>query len=98
MAKGFVTVETTGRIATVRFDRGDKAKAATLLATVCKIIDKAAETNVIHANKAYRPDPPERLNDLLQWAQRFIHSVYETNSPLAERAMEIKATLRIENF
>ncbi|MBM1816460.1 transposase [Pseudosulfitobacter pseudonitzschiae] len=40
----------------------------------------------------------ERLNDLLQWAQRFIHSVYETHSPLAERAMEIKATLRIENF
>jgi small subunit ribosomal protein S20 len=33
---------------------GDKAKAATLLATVCKIIDKAAETNVIHANKASR--------------------------------------------
>jgi len=33
---------------------GDKAKAAALLTTVCKIIDKAAETRVIHANKASR--------------------------------------------
>ncbi|MBM3973931.1 MAG: 30S ribosomal protein S20 [Planctomycetes bacterium] len=33
---------------------GDKAKAAALLTTVCKIIDKAAQTHVIHANKAAR--------------------------------------------
>ncbi|MEI4492074.1 hypothetical protein WAF00_15605 [Mameliella alba] len=59
---------------------------------------RTIRNNIIHANKAYRPDPPERLNDLLHWAQRFIHSVYETNSPLAERAREIKASLRIENF
>lgn len=59
---------------------------------------RTIRNNIIHANKAYRPDPPERLNDLLHWAQKFIHSVYETNSPLAERAKEIKATLRIESF
>ena len=33
---------------------GDKAKAAAMLATVCKIIDKAAATNVIHRNNAAR--------------------------------------------
>ncbi|MCC7396941.1 MAG: 30S ribosomal protein S20 [Planctomycetes bacterium] len=33
---------------------GDKSKASTLLATVCKAIDKAAETNVIHKNNAAR--------------------------------------------
>jgi len=59
---------------------------------------RTIRNNIVHANKAYRPDPPERLNDLLDWAQEFIHNIYETNSPLAERAMEIKATLGIENF
>jgi small subunit ribosomal protein S20 len=33
---------------------GDKAKAAAMLAAVCKIIDKAGEAHVIHANKASR--------------------------------------------
>jgi small subunit ribosomal protein S20 len=33
---------------------GDKAKASAMLATVCKIIDKAAQTNVIHRNNAAR--------------------------------------------
>jgi small subunit ribosomal protein S20 len=33
---------------------GDKAKATTLLPSVCKAIDKAAETHVIHKNTAAR--------------------------------------------
>ncbi len=33
---------------------GDKAKAGSLLAKTCKIIDKAAEQNVIHLHKASR--------------------------------------------
>lgn len=59
---------------------------------------RTIRNNIVHANKAYRPDSPERLNDLLDWAQRFIQSVYQSNSALATRAKEIKATLRIENF
>jgi hypothetical protein len=59
---------------------------------------RTIRNNIIHANKAFRPDPTERLNDLLDRAQRFICSVYQSNSPFAKRAMEIKATLRIENF
>ncbi|WP_188484134.1 hypothetical protein [Marivita lacus] len=59
---------------------------------------RTIRNNIVHANKAYRPDPSERLNDLLDWAQGFIHSVYQTNSRLAERAKEIKVTLGIENF
>lgn len=34
--------------------KGDKPKAAAMLATVCKIIDKAAQTHVIHKNNAAR--------------------------------------------
>ncbi|QFT83146.1 hypothetical protein FIU89_21175 (plasmid) [Roseovarius sp. THAF27] len=59
---------------------------------------RTIRNNIVHANQAFRPDPPERLNELLEWAQGFIDSVYHTNSPLAERAKEIKAILRIENF
>lgn len=33
---------------------GDKAKAAAMLAAVCKIIDKAGAAHVIHKNKASR--------------------------------------------
>lgn len=33
---------------------GDKGKASALLSSVCKTIDKAAETNVIHKNNAAR--------------------------------------------
>jgi small subunit ribosomal protein S20 len=33
---------------------GDKAKANAMLPTICKVIDKAAQTNVIHANTAAR--------------------------------------------
>jgi small subunit ribosomal protein S20 len=33
---------------------GDKPKAAAMLPKVCKIIDKAAQGHVIHANKAAR--------------------------------------------
>jgi small subunit ribosomal protein S20 len=35
-------------------EAGDKTKAADMLPKVCTVIDKAAETNVIHANKAAR--------------------------------------------
>ena len=54
--------------------------------------------NIIHANKAFRPDPPERLNDLLDWARKLIDSVYETDSEFGDRAREIKAVLNIESF
>jgi small subunit ribosomal protein S20 len=33
---------------------GDKQKAAAMLPTICKIIDKAAQTRVIHKNNAAR--------------------------------------------
>ena len=33
---------------------GDKAKASAMLPSICKTIDKAAETNVIHKNTAAR--------------------------------------------
>ncbi|WP_321333015.1 hypothetical protein [Breoghania sp.] len=59
---------------------------------------RTIRNNIIHANKAYRPDPPERLDELLKWALVFIDSVYKTGSPLAERAKEIKAKLKIETF
>ena len=59
---------------------------------------RTIRNNIAHANKAYRPDPPERLNDLLDWADGFIRNVYQTNSGLAKRAKEIKAALRIETF
>lgn len=54
--------------------------------------------NIMHANKAYRPDTPERLTDLLDWAERFIDAVYETQSSFSERAHEIKRTMNIESF
>ena len=54
--------------------------------------------NIIHANKAYKPDTLERLKDLLEWAHRFIEAVYETESPFAQRAREIKAAMKIKSF
>ena len=33
---------------------GDKAKAQAMLPSICKVIDKAAETRVIHPNTASR--------------------------------------------
>lgn len=54
--------------------------------------------NIVHANKAYRTDPPERLNEQLDWAEGFIQSVYRTDSALATRAQEIKDVLGIETF
>jgi hypothetical protein len=54
--------------------------------------------NIIHANKAARPDTPKRLGDLLAWSDAFIGAVYSTNSDFARRAQEIKAVLRIESF
>lgn len=54
--------------------------------------------NIIHANKAFRPDTPKRLQELLDWSERFIAAVYETNSDFAFRASEIKSILKIESF
>jgi len=54
--------------------------------------------NIIHANKAHRPDTPERLTELLDWAASFITSVYDANTSFANRAREIKAVLMIESF
>ena len=76
----------------------DKAAAEALLPSVIGMLSKLAKNNIIHANKAFRPDPPERLNDLLDWAGKLIDSVYETDSEFADRAREIKAVLNIESF
>lgn len=54
--------------------------------------------NIIHANKAVKPDTPERLGELLDWSEEFIDAVYATTSRFADRAREIKAVLRIEAF
>ncbi len=64
----------------------------------CYTYLRIIRNNIIHANKAYRPDTPERLADLLDWAERFIDSVYEVESPFAERAQEIKRIMKIELF
>jgi len=54
--------------------------------------------NFIHANKAYRPDTPERLDELLSWSDSFIDSVYETESEFSEQANKIKQILCIRSF
>lgn len=54
--------------------------------------------NIIHANKAFRPDPPERLSDLLNWSDEVIGAVYATASSFADRAREIKSVMQIESF
>jgi len=54
--------------------------------------------NLIHANKARQPDRPERLSELLAWAERFIDAVYIGESPFASCAQDIKDTLGIKNF
>ncbi len=59
---------------------------------------RIVRNNIIHANKAYKPDTPKRLQDLLAWAHDFIAAVYETGSPFAQRAREIKAVMQIESF
>lgn len=59
---------------------------------------RVIRNNIIHANKAYQPDSPGRLTDLLDWSDKFIAAVYSTGSPFAERARQIKSTLRISEF
>lgn len=59
---------------------------------------RTIRNNIIHANKAYLPDPPERLIELLDWSESFIELVYESDSALADRAREIKAMLKIKSF
>lgn len=54
--------------------------------------------NIIHANKAYRPDTPQRLTELLDWSMEFIDAVYARDTPFARRAAEIKGVMRIESF
>lgn len=80
------------RYVEVNFDRGTSVYAK------CYTYLRIIRNNIIHANKAYRPDTPERLEDLLDWAERFIDFVYETESPFSERAQEIKRTMKIESF
>ena len=59
---------------------------------------RTIRNNIIHANKAYLPDPPERLSDLLNWSEKFIESVYHSDSDFAARALQIKEALKIESF
>jgi len=54
--------------------------------------------NIIHANKAFRPDTPERLSELLSWSEELFLAVYAADCSFSERAKEIKAVLRIESF
>ncbi len=54
--------------------------------------------NIIHANKAYLPDTPERLFDLLNWANNFIKTVYKTDTEFAKQCKEIKRILKIRKF
>ena len=79
----------------------DKTVKAEVNATVfekCYAHLRTVRNNIIHANKAYKPDTPERLIDLLEWADRFITAVYETDSSFAGRAMQIKREMQIESF
>jgi len=64
----------------------------------CYCYLRTIRNNIIHANKAYRPDTPQRLTDLLDWAETFIDSVYATDTPFARRALEIKQIMKIESF
>lgn len=64
----------------------------------CYAYLRRIRNNIIHANKAYETDTPERLTDLLAWADRFITAVYETDSSFAQRAKQIKDVMRIESF
>ena len=50
------------------------------------------------ANKAFRPDPPERLSELLNWSEELFLAVYAADCSFSERAKEIEAVLRIESF
>ena len=59
---------------------------------------RTVRNNIIHANKAFEPDTPERLTDLLEWADRFITAVYETDSSFTHRARQIKDVIQIESF
>ena len=64
----------------------------------CYVCLRIVRNNIIHANKAYRPDTPERLTELLDWAERFIDSVYETRSSFSDCAWQIKQIMKIESF
>ena len=61
----------------------------------CYLHLRVIRNNIIHANKAFRPDPPKRLADLLAWSDELIGAVYNTNSAFADRARDIKAVLKI---
>ena len=41
---------------------------------------------------------PERLTDLLEWADGFITAVNETDSSFARRVRQIKGEMQIESF
>jgi hypothetical protein len=64
----------------------------------CYAYLRIIRNNIVHANKAYRPDTPQRLTELLDWAETFIDTVNATGSPFARRAREIKQTMKIESF
>lgn len=64
----------------------------------CYLHLRTIRNNIIHANKAYLPDPPERLSDLLNWSDRFIERVYDADCNFSRRALEIKTVLKIESF
>ncbi|PKP70740.1 MAG: hypothetical protein CVT83_03460 [Alphaproteobacteria bacterium HGW-Alphaproteobacteria-5] len=59
---------------------------------------RVIRNNFIHVNKAYVPDTPERLSELLGWSNKFIDAVYMRESPFAKRALKIKEVLQIESY
>ena len=59
---------------------------------------RSIRNNLFHANKAMKPDTPERLDFLLNWSDKFIKKIYETDCALSNRAKEIKGILQIQSF
>lgn len=58
---------------------------------------RVIRNNIMHANKAFLPDTPERLDDLLGWACRLIDAVQATECGFTCRVREIKLVLGIES-
>ncbi len=43
---------------------------------------RTIKNNIVHANKAYRPDSPERLNELLDGTQGVVNNVHKNQPSL----------------
>jgi len=59
---------------------------------------KKIRDNFIHGNKSLRTDDPDRLNNLLTWAEDFVDRVNGGGDVFADRVKEIKRAVGIESF